>query len=71
MTGTSETAQPPLRRTFFDSDDARQGLQPPGAVRRELLGPSTGVDALTSELRQRIAAASRVNLIGSLLLIRR
>jgi hypothetical protein len=71
MTGSSETAQPPNRRTFFDSDEMRDRMQPAARVERELLGTSSGVDARTSELRQRIAAASRLNLIGSLLLIRR
>lgn len=71
MTGSTDTTQPPQeRRTFGTGEMRRNGQQPVGPVRRELLGQPAGVDAFTAELRQRIAAASRVNLIGSLLLRR-
>jgi len=56
--GAVETLLP--RRTF-------------GPRRRELLGlplPEPSVDAMTAELRERIAAASNTNLISSLLLRR-
>lgn len=72
MDGTSEAAQPPLRRrTFRTEAKYRFGPQPSGlAAPRELLAQPCGVDAHTAELRDRIAAAGRSPLIGSLLLRR-
>jgi hypothetical protein len=73
MATTTESAMP--RRIFAFGEDGT-GIPPAGGmVRRELLGGppqdlGPRVDALTAELRQRIATAARIPLIGSLLLKR-
>jgi hypothetical protein len=72
MQGTTETAQPVERRRTFGPGRARaaSGAVAVAPSQRELLGQPVGVDARTAELRERIAAAARTDLIGSLLLRR-
>ena len=72
---TSQPAQRPRSRQAFGLADDSPGLRPPNAgggrelVARPLAEPR--VDALTSELRQRIANAARMPIIGTLLATRR
>lgn len=71
MESYPEITEPePPRRTFglLGVDSAQRMLR---RSQRELLATSASVDAHTAELRDRIFAASRLRLIGSLLLLRR
>jgi hypothetical protein len=73
MKGTIDTAQPTARRRTFASEASASGAaQPRGRdpAQRGLVVLRAGVDARTAELRERIAAASRVHVISSLLLRR-
>jgi len=74
MKTTAGPGQPRLPRPAFAVDDDDESSYPPVRLTRsELVSwppPAPRVDALTSELRQRILAAARIPLIGSLLLKR-
>jgi hypothetical protein len=62
--------RPQVRQAFWADANWRSQPAAAGPVRRELLawpGPSPRVDALTAELRDRIAKAARVPLIVALL----
>jgi hypothetical protein len=71
MATTIDTTDAPRRRTFFGAEQQLRSYVPANPSQRELLGQESGVDALTAELRERIMAASRVSLVGSLLPRRR
>jgi hypothetical protein len=69
---TGPDQPPPIRQTFWPDAHAPAPRQPAGAVRRELFGgpaPEARIDARTAELRERIAKAARIPLIGGLLLL--
>jgi hypothetical protein len=68
MKGPTETAQTPPRRTFSPNAGPAGAPGSGGAADGELLELPSGVDARTAELRVRIAAASRLPLVCSLLL---
>jgi hypothetical protein len=70
MKGPTETAQTPPRRMFGPNAGPAGTRQSGSAADGELLELPSRVDARTAELRERIAAASRLPLIGALLLRR-
>jgi hypothetical protein len=67
---TTDTAEQAERRRTFGPSGVRPSALYAAPAQRELLGVPVGVDARTAELRERIAAAARVDLISSLLLRR-